>query len=975
MQDILNGDSVDETLNRLFTEGEGENGKIGKEFQAEIDTALGKVSQEDKTKIADQLYDTLTGLDYVKYLAEMKQNGLGAQAAAETAGLISSLELLDPERARKAESELQQNGILVEMDTLIGDPSAIPDEYKDMAYKDFGALIKGTLKADDLPRRVQETIEKFWNELIKDKTKMTDFVELSQQLQRGEISQADFDAKVEKTYIPMDVDANDFKKAIGTLNKYGVFGSLSAFGSLGGAIYMLAAKNGQLSDEPLERLAIAKDFITFLGGGAQLEKTGLFDLFTKTNTADLLGLGKTVPEIWGKESKLGKKIEGYLRDHNIAGVPEAAQSRASSAIELASFNAGNSPGSVVDQVNLAAGASGVQSFDDPQSQAFLTKLIERAGGTPPTDFSRFAGLQELAAEQNLTITDDMIRDVLNEQRAANHLPALDAESVSDFSEQLESASRRPVPVGSAASSLMTFDSSLASLYQNAVEFFESRGTQPPSLESFEQVVQERQERAGRSSPAGTDIIDPRDAELSSDDMRHAFELDRANPPATDVLDAASAHLVDTARSASIPTGAGIVSGSTVTDALGAGATVKPGLAAKVGGSVIKVLGVAPDILSVADIVMGAFTIKDAIKNDSDLGKANGALQIISGAAGTAAGVIGTVGLFASIGALAGATGPLFLVTATLGLVTAIIGIFVDHEKKQKATDKEGQWFKDAAELGLAQDDWGDKLEYARYSFYEHGKREAPPGQSIYDYQKDEWEHFKETPSKDGSSINRLDDDLHLQKYDKAFYEENRQVIHDIRGMWDNWRGKDAIVSIDDLKKYAEDSGRSEHDRNAAKFLLNNRDFWKQLDTQYGKGSEDGKVSTNDLNTWLTLVGYTEEGYGTQFFSDNKDVINLIREKWDNWNGKDDIVSRADLEKYADDSGRSSEERDAARFLLNNQGFFDQLDNMAKNDKRDGKISDKDLHKWLQSVGEESLDKSDLKYNPNDHKPAWSTMRF
>ncbi|TBU71348.1 hypothetical protein [Phytopseudomonas daroniae] len=971
MQDILNGNSVDKLLSEMFTSGDGEKDKIGKEFQAELDSAIEKVSGEDKTKLADEIYETLTSLDFVRYLADMKKQGLNSEGQAEVARLASSLELLDPERARQAESALKQNGILIEIDTLVGDPGAIPDEYKEMAYKDMGALIKTVLKSADIPRRVQETIEKFYNELLNDKTKMADFVELSNQLNNGTITQAEFDQQMQGKYVPMDVSKDDFAKALGTLNKYGVLGTISAFGSLGGAIYMLSAKNGQLADEPLERLAIAKDFITFLGGGAQFEKTGIFDLFTKTNTAELLGLSKTVPEIWGKESALGKKIEGFLRDKGISGIPEAVQDRANSMIELGSLNSGGGS-DALDQVRLSAEASGIGSLDDAGSRALLDDIITRAGGNPPEDWSRYNSLNQIAKEQNLTISEEHINDAIAERRAANGLGDIpDDASVNEFANHLDDAANRALPPSITSSGYSTYTDALSSIYEDAVEYFEERNITPPSRESFDRVVNERLEESGRSTPAGSDPFDG-NLELDRQSINEMFEHENRTPPAADVVDDAIERVNASVRSNTSVQG--IVDTRTIQDALSTTDTpsIKPGLAAKIGGTLTKVLGVAPDILSVADIVMGGFAIKDAIANNSDLGKAAGALQIISGVAGTTAGVIGTVGLFASIGALAGATGPLFLITAGLGLIAGIIGIFVDHEKKQKATDKEGQWFKDLAELGLTQEDWGDKLEYARYSFYEYDGRDAPAGQSIYDYQKDEWEHFKDTPQEGGSSINRLDDDLHLAKYDRAFYQENREVIHTIRERWDDWNGKDAIVSKKDLEKIANGDG-SDEEKAAAQFLLDNNDFFDQLDTQWGKGGQDGKVSTNDLNTWLKMVGAHEEKFDRAFFDEHQSIIDTIRDRWDDWNGKDDIVSKKDLEKIADGDG-SDAEKEAARFLLDNQGFFDQLDNLAKNDRRDGKISTGDLETWLKAIGVEKTDKSELTYNPNDNTPAWRVMR-
>ncbi|RSC26972.1 hypothetical protein EGT09_11355 [Pseudomonas putida] len=199
------------------------------------------------------------------------------------------------------------------------------------------------------------------------------------------------------------------------------------------------------------------------------------------------------------------------------------------------------------------------------------------------------------------------------------------------------------------------------------------------------------------------------------------------------------------------------------DAVSASGTVKlpPGKAAKIAGSVIKVLGPATDLAGgFADIVLGAFTIKNAIKDGDPLAKASGGLQIAGGAFGASAGVLGAASLFGA-GTAAALTGPFFLVGVVLGVIGGIIGYFVDHNKRQKASEKENDWYRDLAADGLLQGDWADKVEYAHYSIHHYGDREAPEDDSLFRFQEAEWKHFDETPQKNGSSSNRLDDKLHV----------------------------------------------------------------------------------------------------------------------------------------------------------------------------------------------------------------------
>ena len=191
--------------------------------------------------------------------------------------------------------------------------------------------------------------------------------------------------------------------------------------------------------------------------------------------------------------------------------------------------------------------------------------------------------------------------------------------------------------------------------------------------------------------------------------------------------------------------------------------VDPSVAAKIAGSTVKVLGAASDgVGGVADIVLGALTIKDGLKAGNELTQAAGGLQVAGGAAGALAGGIGIAALFGPLAAgAAAATGPLFLIGAAVGGIGAIVSYFAQHKTEQKATDKEGQWYKDLAGDNLLAGDWGDRVEYARCAIYNYGDRDAPDNGSMFRFQSAEWNHFRFEPQANGGSRNRLDGNLHV----------------------------------------------------------------------------------------------------------------------------------------------------------------------------------------------------------------------
>ena len=166
---------------------------------------------------------------------------------------------------------------------------------------------------------------------------------------------------------------------------------------------------------------------------------------------------------------------------------------------------------------------------------------------------------------------------------------------------------------------------------------------------------------------------------------------------------------------------------------------------------------------VLDIVLGAMTIDQAVKNPTD--GPTDELLISSGALDVGTGVLGlgsTIAAFTT-SALAG---PLAVVSIFFAGISSILGAVAQHTAMQEMTDQEGQWFKDLADDGLLKEDWGDILEYYRYAISWYGSRDAPEDVSMIDFQSEEWRHFQDTEPENGSSTNRLNPELH-DDYDNS----------------------------------------------------------------------------------------------------------------------------------------------------------------------------------------------------------------
>lgn len=122
-----------------------------------------------------------------------------------------------------------------------------------------------------------------------------------------------------------------------------------------------------------------------------------------------------------------------------------------------------------------------------------------------------------------------------------------------------------------------------------------------------------------------------------------------------------------------------------------------------------------------------------------------------------------------------------------------------------------------------------------------------------------------------------------------------------------------------------------------------------------KVEKDGKIDDD----WFTdnmqdLVTYNDK-FDADFYRDNKDKIDRIVDNWEQWQGSDDIISDKDFNKLLKGDDRfdnSKEDIDAVRFLMENKEFFEFLDTIRfhpNNTKADGKISRKDVDKWLEQV--------------------------
>jgi hypothetical protein len=303
---IIDGDKADARIAELMA-----SDAVGRDLAAERKASLGKV--EGGADIARRLEEMAFGDDYLTHLAALQKDGKGDLAKDDIAATFDALLMVDPEKAAKFAQEAEVNALTIDLDELIANPDLVSQENLTTATQDTGKVILQVLKklGVDAGRRFVES-EKFLNEVLRDKQTAGNFGKAMQELgalysQNGLVTGDDIQRLLGSggKYQSLN-DATDggALKAISEMNGNGLLGSAGGLISLASGIYQLAGKGGTLADTPEERLGIAKEFVSFVGAGRHFVNFGtrMTDFVNGTGTNQLLGLDKSLPDLFGERS-------------------------------------------------------------------------------------------------------------------------------------------------------------------------------------------------------------------------------------------------------------------------------------------------------------------------------------------------------------------------------------------------------------------------------------------------------------------------------------------------------------------------------------------------------------------------------------------------------------------------------------------------------------------------------------------------
>ncbi|MCJ8140834.1 hypothetical protein [Falsirhodobacter halotolerans] len=273
LEGVIDGGKVDEQILKLM-----ESEAVGKDLTAARADALSKVEGGDK--IVADLKEMAFGADYAKYIQDLSKDPEKTQIATDDiAGTYSSLLAADPEAAAKFAQNMQIDTMTMELDALMADPSKITEENLQMAGSDVGKMLLTLIKKGglDLGRRAAEA-QKFLEGMIGDKKTTKEFVAAMAELghhysKTGEVTLKDLDSIIGKGKYE-GLQKGGARAFFEEMTKAGFIGSAGGMVSLASGIYQLAGKGGTLADTPEERLAIAKDFVSFVGAGKHFADLG-----------------------------------------------------------------------------------------------------------------------------------------------------------------------------------------------------------------------------------------------------------------------------------------------------------------------------------------------------------------------------------------------------------------------------------------------------------------------------------------------------------------------------------------------------------------------------------------------------------------------------------------------------------------------------------------------------------------------------
>ncbi|MEI4484509.1 MULTISPECIES: hypothetical protein [unclassified Phyllobacterium] len=308
VRDIIDEAKLNAKIEELYA-----SEAVQSDFQKKQTEAVNMLPNKDE--VLSKLDTMAFSEDYAKYIKSLADRGQKELAEADIASTYSALAALDPDRAGDFARSMQLDGLTMDLEKVMTDSSLVSEANTQLATEDVVKTLVSSAKKGviDLTRRTTET-EKFIEEFLGNKQTAVSFGSALKELgdiqfRRGEISQTDIDRVFAKDiYSGMSEGARGAAaRSASEMNTLGILGSAGGLISLASGVYQIAGKGGSLADTPEERLAITKEFVSFIAAGSHFTNfaSRSLDFVNGTHLTEMLGLDKSLPQIFkGKGTKV-----------------------------------------------------------------------------------------------------------------------------------------------------------------------------------------------------------------------------------------------------------------------------------------------------------------------------------------------------------------------------------------------------------------------------------------------------------------------------------------------------------------------------------------------------------------------------------------------------------------------------------------------------------------------------------------------
>ncbi|MGY2398027.1 hypothetical protein [Pseudomonas sp. SDO5271_S396] len=308
-EEIFDVKAIDETLAELSTDKtiSADMERFDKDARSKVEGGEGKI-----TEVEDKLKSSANSEGFRNYIKALNDSGKTELAQQEIQQTYLGLAQIDPKAAEQFKGDLSRDTMIMDLDTILGDPSKISEDNSALAAIDTTKYwLRAARGMTDIPTQLintwETTVEKFMNNKADAAAFSKIYAELGDKYMRsGTITQADIQDALaaEKNAFKSlsSTEKDSLTKMFTTMKDTGTLGSMSGMFGLARGIYQLHGDPGHMASTPEGRLGIAADFITFasFSNGFMTLGSKTADLILKTNIYDNLGLSKTIPDMWRK---------------------------------------------------------------------------------------------------------------------------------------------------------------------------------------------------------------------------------------------------------------------------------------------------------------------------------------------------------------------------------------------------------------------------------------------------------------------------------------------------------------------------------------------------------------------------------------------------------------------------------------------------------------------------------------------------